>query len=176
MLVRYLTSPEVGKGAVGCPESLAEQRGAAEELLPPAPGTMKLAPASECRGRGGWRAPGRGGVGILEPAAEVVSFAVVDVDGVGRRALFGVGLGGRRGGLYPLATGESGRDVPRGGPGHRDREGDDADLEQRRARVLARAQAHPLTEPWPVGRRRVKAPTVVALSTKPPSAATLSRA
>jgi pimeloyl-ACP methyl ester carboxylesterase len=107
-LVRYLTSPEVGKGAVGCPESMPEQRRAAEELLPRLSGTVKLAPASDRAAAEGGALLGKEWYGILEPSAEVVSFAIVDVDGVGRRAMFGVASGGRRGGLYPLSTGEPG--------------------------------------------------------------------
>jgi len=106
-LVRYLTSPEVGKGPARCAEDAAAQRLAAEALLPRLPGRVKLAPASAGVGPEG-ALFGRQWYGILEPAAEVVSFAIVEVDGVGPRALFGVASGGRRGGLYEISTGAAG--------------------------------------------------------------------
>ena len=93
---------------MGCPESPAEQRRAAEKLLPRLPGTMKLAPASDRAGEEGGASWARRGTASWSRPAEVVSFAIVDVDGVGRRAMFGVASGGRRGGLYLLATGEPG--------------------------------------------------------------------
>ena len=46
--------------------------------------------------------------GILEPSGEIVSFAIVDVDGVGRRAMFGSFSGWRRGGLYDFSTDDGG--------------------------------------------------------------------
>jgi len=76
--------------------------------LPRLPGTVKLAPASDRAAEEGGVLLGTQWYGILEPTAEVVSFAIVDVDGVGRRAMFGVASGARRGGLYPLSTGEPG--------------------------------------------------------------------
>lgn len=88
-LVQYLTSPETGMGPVRCQPSPAEQQSTAKELLPKHPGTLA----------GSW-------YGILEPSGEVVSFAIVDVGGTTRRALFSSVSGWRRGGLYEFSGGE----------------------------------------------------------------------
>ncbi len=146
-LVRYLTSPEVGKGAVPCLEGAAEQRRAAEELLPRLPGTVKLAPASDRAAEEGGVLLGTQWYGILEPTAEVVSFAIVDVDGVGRRAMFGVASGGRRGGLYPLSTGEPGVTFRVADRGTVTVKGTTLTWTATGGRAAHAARLHPLTEP-----------------------------
>jgi len=134
-LVRYLTSPEVEKGAARCPESATEQRRAAEELLPRLPAAVKVAPASKQ-----W-------YGILEPAAEVVSFAIVDVDDVGPRAMFGVVSGGRRGGLYAFSSGEDGVTFRVADRGTVIVKGTTLTWTAAGGRVSHAARLHPLTEP-----------------------------
>ena len=146
-LVRYLTSPEVGKGAVPCLEGAAEQRRAAEELLPRLPGTVTLAPASERAAEEGGALLGKAWYGILEPSAEVVSFAIVDVDGVGRRAMFGVASGGRRGGLYPLSTGAPGVTFRVADRGTVTVKGTTLTWTATGGRAARAARLHPLTEP-----------------------------
>jgi len=98
-VVQYLTSPEAGPEPVRCPENAAEQRALAQELLPRRPDATP--PDSVKPIAGPW-------YGILEPAGEIVSLAIVDVAGVGRRAMFGTAGGWRRGGLYELSAGEQG--------------------------------------------------------------------
>ncbi len=103
-LIEYLTSLEVGNGAVRCQDSLAEQGRAAKELLPKRPDTVRVAHspdnlAQDLQGfAGSW-------YGVLEPSGEVVSFAIVDLPDASRRALFSSMSGGRRGGLYEFSTG-----------------------------------------------------------------------
>ena len=92
-VVQYLASPDVATHPIRCPENAAEQRSLAKELLPRRPDVKSIA--------GPW-------YGILEPAGEIVSFAIVDVVGIGPRALFGSAGGWRRGGLYEFSTGEQG--------------------------------------------------------------------
>lgn len=145
-LVRYLTSPEVGKGPVRCAEDAAEQRGAAETLLPRLPGRVKLAPASA--GASPESALlGRQWYGILEPAAEVVSFAIVEVDGVGSRAMFGVASGGRRGGLYEISTGAAGVTFRVADRGTVTVKGTTLTWTATGGRASHTARLHPLTEP-----------------------------
>ena len=102
-LVQYLVGPEPGKGSVLCQEDESLQERAAKELLPRLPTTVRIptgeATQTESKAlRGHW-------YGILEPSGEVVSFGIVDVDGVGPRALFRSLSGGRRGGLYAFSAG-----------------------------------------------------------------------
>ena len=139
-LVRYLTSPAVAKGAVRCPEDPVEQRRAAEELLPRLPGTVKLAPGDGALAGKQW-------YGILEPAAEAVSFAIVDVDGVGPRAMFGVASGARRGGLYEFSTGEPGVTFRVAARGTVTVKGTVLTWTAAGARAPHTARLHPLTEP-----------------------------
>jgi hypothetical protein len=98
-----LVGPEPGKGSVLCQEDESLQERAAKELLPRLPTTVRIptgeATQTESKAlRGHW-------YGILEPSGEVVSFGIVDVDGVGPRALFRSLSGGRRGGLYAFSAG-----------------------------------------------------------------------
>ena len=146
-LLRYLTSPEVGKGAVRCSEDPVEQRRAAEDLLPRLPGTVKLAPASTRAGPDGGALLGQQWYGILEPAAEAVSFAIVDVDGVGSRAMFGVASGGRRGGLYGYSTGEQGVTFRVADRGTVTVKGTTLTWTATGGRASHAARLHPLTEP-----------------------------
>lgn len=89
-VVEYLAGAASGKGPVACHATAAQQARAARDLLP--------RPPKEA-GRISW--------GILEPSGEVVSFALMDVAGVGRRVLFGVASGWRRGGLYDFSVVDS---------------------------------------------------------------------
>jgi hypothetical protein len=132
---------------VPCPEGAAEQRRAAEELLPRFPGTVTLAPASERAAEAGGALLGTQWYGILEPAAEVVSFAIVDVDGVGRRAMFSVASGGRRGGLYPLSAGEPGLTFRVADRGTVTVKGTTLTWTPTGGRASHAARLHPLTEP-----------------------------
>jgi pimeloyl-ACP methyl ester carboxylesterase len=145
-LVRYLTSPEVGKGPARCAEDAAAQRRAAETLLPRLPGRVKLAPASAGAGPEG-ALFGRQWYGILEPAAEVVSFAIVEVDGVGSRAMFGVASGGRRGGLYEISTGSAGVTFRVADRGTVTVNGTMLTWTATGGRASLTARLHPLTEP-----------------------------
>jgi pimeloyl-ACP methyl ester carboxylesterase len=98
-VVRYLTSPDPGPEPVRCQDSASEHQSLAKELLPRRP---ERTPPDDIRPvAGSW-------YGILEPAGEIVSFAMVDVAGVGPRAMFGVAGGWRRGGLYEVSAGEQG--------------------------------------------------------------------
>ncbi len=98
-VVRYLTSPDVGTEPVRCPENAAEQQNLAKELLPRRP---IRAPQDDVKlVAGPW-------YGVLEPAGDLVSFAMVDVAGVGPCAMFGTASGWRRGGLYELSAGQQG--------------------------------------------------------------------
>lgn len=99
-IVEYLTSPEVGTGPVRCQATPAEQQSAAKELLPKLPDSVTVLHAPDALA-GSW-------YGILEPSGEVVSFAIVDAGGIGRRAMFGSVSGWRRGGLHDFTTGEGG--------------------------------------------------------------------
>ena len=106
-MIRYLLEAEAGKGPVPCHADPAREWTIARELLPKPPGSAKLLRApdalpAELRPLAGtwW--------GILEPSGEVVSFAIVDVEGVGRRAMFGSFSGWRRGGLYDFSTADGG--------------------------------------------------------------------
>jgi pimeloyl-ACP methyl ester carboxylesterase len=104
-LVRYLTSSEASRGPVGCQESPAERISVAKELLPKRPDTVRVARTLDSLTQdlkslaGSW-------YGVLEPSGEVASFAIADVVGVGRRAMFSTVSGWRRGGLYEFSTGE----------------------------------------------------------------------
>lgn len=146
-LVRYLTGPDLGKGPVRCPESATEQRRAAEELLPRLPGMVRLAPTSDRAAQEGGVLLGKEWYGILEPAAEVVSFAIVDVDGVGPRAMFGVASGGRRGGLYEFSAGESGVTFRVADRGTVTVKGTTLTWTATGGRAPHAARLHPLTEP-----------------------------
>ncbi len=101
-LVQYVTSLEAGKGSVHCQEDEALQEQAAKELLPKLPYTVRIslaeAPQTESKPfRGQW-------YGILEPSGDVVSWGIVDVDGVGPRAMFRSFSSSRRGGLYAFSV------------------------------------------------------------------------
>ena len=103
-VTRYLLASDGGKGPVACQADPAEEWSIARELLPKAPNGLKLIRAAGALPqelRGSWW-------GILEPAGEVVTFALVDVDGVGRRAKFSSFSGWRRGGLYDVSTDDGG--------------------------------------------------------------------
>ena len=76
------------------------RRRAAKELLPKLPDSVTVLHAPDALA-GSW-------YGILEPSGEVVSFAIVDAGGIGRRAMFGSVSGWRRGGLHDFTTGEGG--------------------------------------------------------------------
>jgi len=98
-VVQYLTSPDVGTEPARCQENAAEQQGLVRELLPRRPnrtpqGDVKLV-------AGPW-------YGVLEPSGEVVSFAMVDVVGIGPRTMFGSVSGWRRGGFYEFSAGDQG--------------------------------------------------------------------
>jgi len=98
-LVQYLTSPDPATEPVRCAENAAEQRILAKELLPKRPNATpqdNVKPIADS-----W-------YGILEPSGEIVSFAIVDVVGIGRRAMFSSAGGWRRGGLYEFSAGELG--------------------------------------------------------------------
>ena len=82
-VVQYLTSPDVATEPVRCQENAAEQQSLAKPVTGP------------------W-------YGVLEPSGEVVSFAMVDVVGIGPRAMFSSVSGWRRGGLYEFSAGEQG--------------------------------------------------------------------
>ena len=98
-VVQYLMSPDAATEPVRCPESAAERRALARELLPSRPDPTP--PDSVTLIEGPW-------YGILEPAGEIVSLSIVDVAWIGRRAMFGTAGGWRRGGLYELSAGEPG--------------------------------------------------------------------
>jgi len=98
-VVQYLASLDVGAGPVRCPENAAEQQRLAKELLPKRPNPT---PQDDVKlVAGPW-------YGILEPAGEIVSFALVEVVGIGPRAMFSSAGGWRRGGLYEFSAGEQG--------------------------------------------------------------------
>ena len=108
-VVEYLLSIEVRKGSVHCPEDEAAQERAVKELLPKYPGIVRNVGASgEGEQVGLSKALLGQWYGILEPSGEVVSFGIVDVDGVGRRAMFRSFSGWRRGGLYEFSALEEG--------------------------------------------------------------------
>jgi pimeloyl-ACP methyl ester carboxylesterase len=98
-VVQYLTSPEVATEPVRCPENAAEQQSLAKELLPKRPNRTPQGDVTSIAGP--W-------YGILEPAGEIVSFAMVNVAGIGPRAMFSSAGGWRRGGLYEFSAGEQG--------------------------------------------------------------------
>jgi len=106
-LVQYLTSPEVGTGPVRCQASPPEEQNTARELLPKLPGSITVLQTSDTLAPS-LRALGGSWYGILEPSGEVVSFAIVDAGGIGRRAMFGYVSGWRRGGLYEFSAGDTG--------------------------------------------------------------------
>jgi len=98
-IVQYLAGPDIGAGPVSCPENAAERQALVRELLPKRPSSTPqddLKPVA-----GPW-------YGHLEPGGEVVSFAMVDVVGIGPRAMFSSAGGWRRGGLYEFSAGEQG--------------------------------------------------------------------
>lgn len=78
----------------------------AKELLPKRPDTVRVTRTPDSLAldlkalAGSW-------YGVLEPSGEVASFAIADVVGVGRRAMFS-SVSGWRGGLYEFSTGEGG--------------------------------------------------------------------
>jgi hypothetical protein len=99
----YLASAEASKGPVRCQESAAEQISVAKELLPKRPDTVRVTRMPDSLAldlkalAGSW-------YGVLEPSGEIASFAIADVVGVGRRAMFSSVSGWRRGGLYEFST------------------------------------------------------------------------
>ena len=98
-VVQYLTSPDVATEPVRCQENAAEQQSLAKELLPKRPNRTRQDDVKPVTGP--W-------YGVLEPSGEVVSFAMVDVVGIGPRAMFSSVSGWRRGGLYEFSAGEQG--------------------------------------------------------------------
>jgi len=102
-VTRYLLDGDGGKGPMACQADPAQEWSIARELLPKAPDGLKPLRAQEILPQevsslvGSWW-------GILEPSGEVVTFALVEVDGVGRRAMFASFSGWRRGGLYEFTA------------------------------------------------------------------------
>jgi pimeloyl-ACP methyl ester carboxylesterase len=107
-LVQYLTSPDNGKGPVRCEGNAAEQLSLVKELLPKHPGALRLVQTPNRTAQDEGQPVGSRLYGILEPSGEVVSFAIVDVDGMGPRAIFSSVSGWRRGGLYEFSSGAQG--------------------------------------------------------------------
>jgi len=91
-----------GKGPIPCQAHPAREWTVARELLPKAPSTVKLPRPDSLPPE--LRSVTDAWWGTLEPSGEVVSFAIVDVDGVGRRAMFASFSGWRRGGLYEFTA------------------------------------------------------------------------
>jgi hypothetical protein len=106
-VVRHLLDAEAGKGPIACQADPAQEWSVARELLPKVPSGLKLLRAADALPQE-LRALAGSWWGILEPAGEVVTFALVDVDGVGRRAMFSSFSGWRRGGLYDFSTDDGG--------------------------------------------------------------------
>jgi len=71
----------------------------------------------------------------------------LDVDGVGRRAMFSVASGGRRGGLYPLSAGEPGLTFRVADRGTVTVKGTTLTWTPTGGRASHAARLHPLTEP-----------------------------
>ncbi len=106
-LVHYLVSAEASKRPVRCQESAAEQISVAKERLPKRPDTVRVTRTPDSLALD-LKALAESWYGVLEPSGEVASFAIADVVGVGRRAMFSSVSGWRRGGLYEFSTGEGG--------------------------------------------------------------------
>ena len=76
----------------------------AKELLPKRPATVRIARTPDSLAldletlAGSW-------YGVLEPSGEVAAFAISDVVGGGRRAMFSTVSGWRRGGFYDFSPG-----------------------------------------------------------------------